>query len=289
MTLDLGLRWEGTWHPEMLVQPEDTFFAPYLDDPRFPSDGRIPDDLDNFQPRAGLAWNLAGDGRTVLRANGGSYVARIPMLVFAQHRSTNGAFQQILFRSSPAAAALGPVPPIDSLIDASTAPPFLPDIQVADRNLELPRTWSFSTGLDRDLGRGVAASATFVHARTDHLFRFVNRNDPVFGSPFGIGTHVSGGGINALTVTESSARSRYQGLTLGLRGRGAVPEPTDHLRDPLHARLRPLRRRQRARPVHPALRERRATWRPSTAGRTATGATRSAAICWSHSSRRSAT
>ena len=221
VTLDLGLRWEGTWHPEMFVQPEDTFFAPYLDDPRFPSDGRIPDDLDNFQPRAGLAWNLAGDGRTVLRANGGSYVARIPMLVFAQHRSTNGAFQQILFRSSPAAAALGPVPPIDSLIDASTAPPFLPDIQVADRNLELPRTWSFSTGLDRDLGRGVAASATFVHARTDHLFRFVNRNDPAFGSPFGIGTHPSGGGINALTVTESSARSRYQGLTLGLRGRGA--------------------------------------------------------------------
>ena len=221
MTLDLGLRWEGTWHPEMFVEPEDTFFAPYLDDPRFPSDGRIPHDLDNLQPRAGLAWDLGGDGRTVVRANGGSYVARIPMLVFAQHRSTNGAFQQILFRSSAAAAALGPVPAIDSLIDASTAPPFLPDIQVADRNLELPRTWSFSTGLDRDLGRGVAASATFVHARTDHLFRFVNRNDPAFGSPFGIGTHPSGGGINALTVTESSARSRYQGLTLGLRGRGA--------------------------------------------------------------------
>ncbi len=222
VTLDLGLRWEGTWHPEVFIEPRDAFFAPYLDDPRFPSDGRIPDDLDNFQPRAGLAWDLAGDGRTVLRANGGSYVARIPMLVFAQHLTTNGAFQQVLFRSSAAAPALGPVPPIDELIDASSAPPFLPDIQVAERNLELPRTWSFSTGLDRDLGGGVAASATFVHARTDDLFRFVNRNDPVFGSPFGVGTHPAGGGINALTVAESSARSRYHGLTLGLRGRGAV-------------------------------------------------------------------
>ena len=222
VTLDLGLRWEGTWHPEVFVEPEDTFFAPYLDDPRFPSNGRIPDDLDNFQPRAGLAWDVAGDSRTVVRANAGSYVARIPMLVFAQHRSTNGAFQQILFRSSADAPTFGPVPPIDRLIDASTAPPFLPDIQVADRNLELPRTWSFSSGLDRDLGRGVAASATFVHARTDHLFRFVNRNDPALGSPFGIGTHPSGGGINALTVAESSARSRYSALTLGLRGRGAV-------------------------------------------------------------------
>ena len=114
------------------------------------------------------------------------------------------------------------MPAIGELIDASSAPPFLPDIQVADRNLELPRTWSFSTGLDRDLGGGVAASATFVHARTDHLFRFVNRNDPVFGSPFGIGTHPSGGGINTLTVAESSARSRYHALIVGLRGRGAV-------------------------------------------------------------------
>ena len=221
VTLDLGLRWEGAWHPSVFVEPRDTIFAPYLDDPRFPSDGRIPDDLDNLQPRAGLAWDVGGDGRTVVRANAGSYVARIPMLVFAQHRSTNGAFQQNFFRSS-ADSALGPVPAVDELIDATSTPPFLPDIQVAARNLELPRTWSFSAGIDRDLGSGIAASATFVHARTDHLFRFVNRNEPALGSPFGIGTHPSGGGINNLTVTESSARSRYQGLTAGLRGRGSV-------------------------------------------------------------------
>ena len=221
VTLELGLRWEGVWQPGVFVEPEDAFFGPYLDDPRFPSDGRIPDDLDNFQPRVGLAWDAGGDGRTVVRANGGSYAARIPMLVFGQHRSTNGAFQQVLFRSS-AAADLGPPPAIDALIDASATPPFLPDIQVADRNLELPRTWSFSAALERDLGGGVAASAAFLHARTDALFRFVNRNDPAFGSPFGIGTHPSGGGINNLTVAESSARSRYHALILGLRGRGAV-------------------------------------------------------------------
>ena len=221
VTLDLGLRWDGTWNPEVFVDPADTFFAPYLDDPRFPSDGRIPNDLDNLQPRTGLAWDLAGDGRTVLRANAGSYVARIPMLVFAQHRSTNGAFQQTLFRSS-ADSALGPVPALDEQIDTSTSPPFLPDIQVADRDLELPRTWSFGAGLDRDLGRGMAASIGYIHARTDNLFRFVNRNDAVLGAPFGIGTHPFGGGINTLTVAESSARSRYHAVTAGLRGRGSA-------------------------------------------------------------------
>ena len=221
VTLDIGLRWDGTWHPDVFIEPSETFFAPYLDDPLFPSDGRIPDDLDNLQPRFGMAWDLGGNGRTVLRANAGSYVARIPMLVFAQHRTTNGAFQQTLFRSS-SARGLGPVPAIDEQIDTSGAPPFLPDIQVADRDLELPRTWSFSSGVEQDLGRGVAASIGYIHARTDHLFRFVNRNDAVLGTPFGIGTHPAGGGINTLTVTESSARSRYHAFTAGLRGRSGL-------------------------------------------------------------------
>ena len=93
---------------------------------------------------------------------------------------------------------------------------------MADRDLELPRTWSFRTGVDQDLGRGVAASIGYIQARTDNLFRFVNRNDAVLGAPFGIGTHPGGGGINALTVTESSARSRYHALTAGLRGRSGL-------------------------------------------------------------------
>ena len=221
VTLDLGVRWDGAWHPNVFIEPSDTFFASYLDDPLFPSDGRIPDDLDNLQPRLGLAWDLAGNGRTVLRANAGSYVARIPMLVFAQHRTTNGAFQQILFRSS-SAPGLGAVPAIDEQVDTAESAPFLPDIHVADRDLELPRTWSFRGGLDQDLGRGVAASIGYIHARTDNLFRFVNRNDAILGAPFGIGTHPAGGGINTLTVTESSARSRYHALTAGLRGRSGL-------------------------------------------------------------------
>ena len=67
----------------------------------------------------------------------------------------------------------------------------------------------------------MAASLSYQHARTDHLFRFVNRNDAAFGSPFGIGTHPEGGGIGTLTVAESTARSRYHAVTAGLHGRGA--------------------------------------------------------------------
>ncbi|MDE2922652.1 MAG: TonB-dependent receptor [Acidobacteriota bacterium] len=221
IVLNLGVRWEGTWNPDPLIAPRDTWFAPYLDDPRFPSDGTIPDDLDNFQPRLGLVWDASGDGSNVLRLNAGSYVSRIPSLVLAGPRTTNGAFQQVLFRSSAASPALGPVPPIDQQIDGSDTVPFLPDITVVDRDLELPETWSFGAGFERRLGRGVTAELSYQHARTDELFRFVDRNHPGFGAPFGIGTHPGGGGINVLNNTESSARSRYHGLTATLRGRGA--------------------------------------------------------------------
>ena len=220
LTLNLGVRWEGAWHPDVFIEPAETFYAPYLDDPRFPSDGTIPDDLDNVQPRFGLVWDLDG-GRTLVRLNAGAYTSRIPGLVFAQYRTTNGAFQQILFRSSADAAVLGPVPPIDEQIDTSSAAPFLPDIHVADRNLELPRTWSFSAEATRILAPFMTVSLSYQHARTDGLFRFVDRNAVALGSPFGIGTHPSGGGINTLTVGESTARSRYHGITMGLRGEAA--------------------------------------------------------------------
>ncbi|MDE2975549.1 MAG: TonB-dependent receptor [Gemmatimonadota bacterium] len=220
LTVNLGLRWEGTWHPEAAVPPEETFYAPYLDDPHFPSDGTIPDDLDNFQPRFGLAWDVSGDGRTVVRLNAGAYHSRIPILVFAQSVTTNGAFQQTLFRSSAGLPGQGP-PAIGELIDGSATAPFLPDIHVTAKDLELPRTWSFAGEAERELAEGVAASLSYRHARTDHLFRFVNRNDAAFGSRFGLGSHPGGGGIGTLTSAESSARSRYHAATAGLRGKGA--------------------------------------------------------------------
>ena len=134
--------------------------------------------------------------------------------------TTNGAFQQIFFRSSFGLPGKGP-PAIGDLIDGSTTPPFLPDIHVTAKDLELPRTWSFAGEIEREVTHGVAASLSYQHARTDHLFRFVNRNDAAFGSPFGIGTHPGGGGIGTLTVAESTARSRYHAVSASLRGQGA--------------------------------------------------------------------
>ncbi len=222
LTVNLGLRWEGAWHPETIVEPQGTFYAGYLSDPRFPSDGTIPNDFDNFQPRLGLAWDPAGDGRTVLRANAGAYFSRVPILVFAQSVTTNGAFQQNFFRNSFLGPGLAP-PPLGELIDGSNTPPFLPDIHVTSRDLELPRTWSFAAEIERELGAEMATSVAYQHARTDNLFRFVNRNDAAFGGAVRAG-HAPDGRRNRLPNVDGKRRtlSRYHAVTVGLRGRDAL-------------------------------------------------------------------
>ena len=219
LTLNLGLRWEGSWHPGMFIEPDDTFYGPWIGTSGFPSDGRIPDDLDNFQPRFGLAWDPRDDGRTLVRLNAGSYFSRIPMLVFAQHRTTNGAFQGTQFAASDA-TFLPPPPQIGEFLTPPPAgtPPFQPGVNIADRNLELPRTWSFNVAVEQALSQNTAVTLSLQHARTDNLFRFVDRNAAELGAPFAEGAN----GLGTVTVTESSARSRYNALTLGLHGDQAL-------------------------------------------------------------------
>jgi hypothetical protein len=61
-------------------------------------------------------------------------------------------------------------------------------------------------------------SITYTYAQTDHLTWFINRNHSVFGSPWSTGLAPGGtNGITTLTTVESSAKSRYQGVTLGVR------------------------------------------------------------------------
>jgi hypothetical protein len=81
-----------------------------------------------------------------------------------------------------------------------------------------PRTTAFSLAVERVLESDLSASVTFNYAETDFLTRFANRNDPLLGSPWGTGLGADGtNGINTLTVVESTAHSKYWGVTLGLR------------------------------------------------------------------------
>ncbi len=179
----------------------------------FPSDGTIPSYHKMFQPRLGVAWDPNADGRQVFRADAGIYYARIPGLNLASVRSTNGSLGQTLFGSSGTIPFNLPPPAYDSLLPLSTGTPFQPTVYVVDRNFQNPRTINITVGYERQVAHDLAASISYTHARGDNLTRFFNSNDPVFGSPFGTGPAA----IGSLFTVQSTAKSRYNGITVGLK------------------------------------------------------------------------
>ena len=222
-TFNYGLRWEAQIEADPITPPSQVFFSPFIGQTRtvgsvtsaFPSDGTIPSDKKMWQPRFGFAYDPRGDGRGVIRGSAGLYYARIPGLNLASSRSTNGSVGMTYsnFNST--------VPALNTQLPDNVAPSAVvhPDVFVFARNFENPRTLNASIGYEWQIGSDLGASITYEHAQTDHLTRFINRNDAVFGSPWA--SKLTGpadtNGIATLTTVESSAKSRYNGVTIGLK------------------------------------------------------------------------
>jgi hypothetical protein len=230
LTVNYGLRWEAQIQPSLITPIADLFYGPLIGQTAttavgtfaFPGDGTIPSDYSMFQPRLGVAYDVKGDGKQVIRGNAGLYYARIPGLNLASSRSTDGSRGQSIFRNSALTPILGPPPVYGELLPAPPTGPFQPGVFVFDKNFENPRTFTATVGYEREIASGVAAGVSYTHARTDHLTRFFNANDPVFGNGIDQGPWsfaLAGGtnGIGALTVVQSTAKSRYNGVTAEIR------------------------------------------------------------------------
>ena len=226
LTLNYGLRWEAQIQPDLITPISDLLYQPFIGQTvtngvgtfEFPGNGTIPSDKGMFQPRLGIAYDVKGDGKQVLRANAGIYYARIPGLNLASSRSTDGSRGQTLVRISGLDGVFGGPPPnYGELLPSPPGVPFFPgQVFVFDKDFENPRTFTGTVGYEREVGGGVAAAVSYTHARTDHLTRFIDRNAAVFGSPWGTGLP-NGNGLLELVTVESSAKSRYNGVTAELK------------------------------------------------------------------------
>jgi hypothetical protein len=151
------------------------------------------------------------------------YYARIPGLNLASSRSTDGSRGQTIFRNSELTPILGPPPVYGELLPTPPGGPFEPGVFVFDKDFQNPRTFTATVGYEREIGAGIAAGLSYTHARTDHLTRFFNANDPVFGNGVDAGPwdtdFAPGGapGLGTLTVVQSTAKSRYNGITAELK------------------------------------------------------------------------
>lgn len=215
LSLDLGLRYE--WH----VSPTERANQFVVFDAARVSLLRVGEDVDvvyrqnnrNVEPRAGLAWDLSGNGRTVLRAAYGWAVDQ-PGTRAVRDTASNPPF------ATPLTAA-GSIPlgaPLSVARPAGLAPTTI------DRGFTNASLRSWNVNVQRALAGDVVAMAGYFGSRGRNLQLWRNINQPVDGvrpfpalaadSPIQPGTP-----LGNITQVESSGYSSYRALWLSVTAR----------------------------------------------------------------------
>jgi hypothetical protein len=165
LTLNLGLRWERLYGPvnEDLNPNDFPVQLPYVDVSQR-------GDLNNFGPRTGFAWDLHGDGHTVVRGGYGLYYGHIRTLAAIEefrnyHRLnisiSNPAYPDPYLGRDPA-----------SFIVSSPTP----NITVAANDMVQPLSHQVGGGSSHDLGHDFAIHVDGVYNRTYHDYKTLNIN-----------------------------------------------------------------------------------------------------------------
>jgi hypothetical protein len=215
LTLNYGLRWDAQLMPDT-VDPKTTAYAAFLNDPNFPSDGTIPDQWKQFQPRLGVAWDVKGNGKSVLRANGGIYYARQNMLSQVGSVTTNGLQQQTLFFASFLNEFGVPAPVWPGVLTPTPVPPGeFPagtGVRVFAKDYRNPKVYSWNVAYEQEVAPDWTVYADFTWAKGVYLTQFLNYNDASRGAPFSPQ-------LGETFVATSRANGLYRGGTLGVRKR----------------------------------------------------------------------
>ena len=219
LTLNYGLRWEAQLLPDPVVAPAKTAYGIFLKDPRFPSDGTLPDQWKMFQPRVGFAWDVRNNSKSVLRASWGIYNARQNMLSQVGSITTNGVQQQTIFLNSSIIAAGVPGPTWPNGITPSAQScggplgnnPFacFSGVRVFSRDYANPRIYTANVQFEQQIAPDTAIYLDFTHSKGVHLTRFLNFGTKGFVQPY----------LDETAVASSVGKGLYRGFTAGVRKR----------------------------------------------------------------------
>jgi hypothetical protein len=211
LNVNYGLRWEGTFNPGDLEHV-------------LPEGEEIPDDLDNFGPRLGIAYQVSGDGKDVLRAGVGLFHARTPTLIFFNVYQDNGIFPNY-GRATVLPGQTGYVP-IGQPIENENPPAGLPiALAYMQPGFEDPETWRLNLGYERELAPNMSAYASFTYANGSKLQGSydVNVFDPG-RDPFGRPVYPAGrpdSDFSTVRVRDSFGDSDYYATSFGFTRRFA--------------------------------------------------------------------
>ena len=187
----------------------------------FPGDGGFPDGKTglkkqwlNFSPRAGLAWDVHGDGRTALRT---SYGIGYDFPTGERHNINAGAppWGNRSLLQDPPGGLDDPYSYVGGDPHPVTTSPNTEFVTfgafgATDPNINSPRTQSWNVTLEQQIGSEWGVSVSYLGSYSDRLWTQIQQNPAVF---LGTGPCVLGGVSYPVCSTQANLNARRK-LTL---------------------------------------------------------------------------
>src|SRR5262245_22815394 len=207
LTLNYGVRWEPYFpmvhldgsaihfdHDALQKGIKTTRFANvppgvfFNGDPGFPGASGMHNHIWDFSPRVGLAWDVAGDGRTSVRASVGTFYD-FPAARYMLGLSNAPPWNPIIIRNNvnfedPWASYPGgdpfPMPYGRSVGRNDATWPQYGVVNAFDYDSPTMRVSQWSLSLQKQVGSDWLVSATYLGNGTTHLWTAHNINPPIF-------------------------------------------------------------------------------------------------------------
>jgi outer membrane receptor protein involved in Fe transport len=181
MTLNLGLRWDYQKLP-----------SPQIPNGALPASSQFPSDKKDFGPRLGVAWDLSGRGKSVVRGGYGIYYGRIINSTISNAITNTGVpAGQLQFQLLPTDAAPPRYPNVISTASGSTRPP---DVVVFAHDTRHPLIHEFDVVFEQQIATNTAVSVSYIGSLGRNLPIFIDTN---LFAPTMTATYTFSGGSNA--------------------------------------------------------------------------------------------
>jgi hypothetical protein len=196
LTFNYGLRWDY-YAP---VKEKNNLFSDFV--PTSPSTGSLQQvgpgglsnvyqpDFKNFSPRVSVAWDVTGQGKTVVRAGYGIFFD-----AFSQDMLLGHLPYPTFYAPGPAYNNIGPDPIQMANINPAALNPngaYIPntpfygtpgcgvecDIFSFDRHIKTPYIENYNLNIQQQLARNVSLQVGYVGSQGHRLFRFFDLNQP---------------------------------------------------------------------------------------------------------------